>query len=97
MTVKATNKTVKFATVKKKAATIAPLTVKKAQGKLTYKVVNSNARSKAALKLNAKNGKVTVKKATKKGIYKVKVTVKAAGTIKYKAGSKTVWITIKVR
>lgn len=41
--------------------------------------------------------KITVKKKTKKGIYKVRVTVKAAGTVEYKPASKTVTVTVRVK
>lgn len=97
MKVKATTKTVKVKNLKKKALTVAPLKVTSAKGKLKYKLVSGNAKSKKALKLNTKNGKVTVKKKTKKGTYKLKVKVTAAGTTAFKPLSKTVNITVKVR
>ena len=56
-----------------------------------------NDDSKKALKINTGSGTITVKKGTRKGTYKMKVTVKASGTTKYKAGSKTVTVTIKVK
>ena len=43
------------------------------------------------------NGKVTVKKGLKKGTYKVKVKVKAAGNKNYKAATKTVTFKINVK
>ena len=67
MKVKSTAKTVKVKKLKKKALTVTPLKVTYAKGKVTYKVVGGNAKSKKALKLNTKTGKVTVKKKTKKG------------------------------
>ena len=101
MNVKTTKKTVKLKMVKKKAVTVAPITVKKAKGKVTYKITQANAKSKKALKLNAKTGKVTVKKKTKKGTYKMKVSVTAAGkntgSPQYKAATKTVQVIIKVK
>lgn len=97
MTVKATAKTVKVKKLKKKAQTVSPLTVKNAQGTVTYKLVGGNAKSKKALKLNTKTGKITVKKGTKKGTYKINVIVTATGTTEYKAGSKTVMITVKAK
>jgi hypothetical protein len=97
MKVKATAKTVKLAKVKKKARTVAPLKVTSAQGAVSYKVAGGNKKSKKALKLNTKTGKVTVKKGTKKGKYTIKVTVTAKGNAKYKAGSKTVSVTVKVK
>lgn len=67
-----------------------------AEGKVTYKVKPAGAKAKKALQY--KGGKITVKKKTKKGTYKVKVTVKAAATDQYlasKAVTKT--LTIKVK
>ena len=70
--------------MKKKTITTKPLTVKNSKGTLSYKVVSGNEKSRKALKLNKKNGKI-------------KVTVKAAGTVKYKAASKSVWVKIRVK
>ena len=41
--------------------------------------------------------KVNVKKGTKKGTYKIKVIVTAAGNANYNAGSKTVTVKVKVK
>ena len=62
-------------------------------------MVGGNAKSKKALKVNAKNGKVTVKKKTKKGKYtiKVKVTAAAPASGEYNAFTKTVKVTVKVK
>ena len=70
----------------------------KAQGKVTYKKV-SVIKKKFAKKItvNKKTGKITVKKGLKKGTYKLKIKVTAAGTTAYKAGSKTVTVKIKVK
>lgn len=92
MTVKATTKTARQAALKTKAITLAPLTVSKAQGKVTY----AKSSGSSALTINKTTGKVTVKKGTKKGTYTMKAKVTAAGTTKYKSGSKTVTVTIKV-
>ena len=97
MKVKAVKKTVKAKKLKKKAMKVAPLKVTNAKGTVTYKVIGGNAKSKKALKINTKTGKVTVKKKTKKGTYKVKVKVTAAGKLEYKAGSKSVYVTVKVK
>lgn len=40
---------------------------------------------------------ITVKKRSKKGTYKIKVTVTAAGNDKYLAGTKTVEVSVKVK
>mgnify|MGYP002623263343 CR=1 FL=1 len=93
LTVKATKKTVKYATVKKKAVTVTPLKVTKAKGTITYAKVSGSAR----LTVNKKTGKVTVRKGTKKGTYKAKVRVTAAGNSSYKKGTKTVTVTVVVK
>ena len=97
LTVKAVKKTVKVKKVKKKAQTVKPLTVKGQKTTVTYKGAAVGKKAKKALKINAKTGKITVKKKTKKGTYKMKVTVTAAGSAKYEAASKNVTVTIKVR
>lgn len=97
MKVKVTTKTVKVKTLKKKALVVTPMKVTYAKGKVTYKVVGGNAKSKKALALNTKTGKITVKKKTKKGKYQIKVKVTAAGTTAYKALSKTVTVTVNAK
>ena len=48
--------------------------------------------------VNARTGNIKVKKGVKKGTYKVKVRVKAAGNANYKpSGWKTVTVTGKVK
>ena len=47
--------------------------------------------------VNTKNGKITVPKGTKKGTYKIKVKVTAAGNDSYNKLTKTVTATIKVK
>ncbi len=93
MTVKANTKTVKAAKLKKaKQAVKGTITVKKAKGKVTY------AKKSGSAKLTiSKKGVVTVKKGTKKGTYKIKVNVKAAGNVNYKAAAKVVTVTVKVK
>ena len=99
MQISPVKKTVKYSKVRKKAQTVSgAIKFKtKAQGTVTYKGVGTTAKAKKALKINAKTGKITVAKKTKKGTYKMKVTVTAAGTAEYKAGSKLAIVTIKVR
>lgn len=77
-------------TLKKKTKTFKLIMVKNAKGNVTYKIAGADKKSKKALTLNKKNGKIKIKKKAKKGTYKIKVTVTAAGTKEYKAGSKTV-------
>ena len=93
----AKGKTVKLQakTLKKKAVSLKrskAITVKKAQGKLSYKKAKGNKKITVA-----KNGKITVKKGLKKGTYKVKIKVKAAGNLNYKSATKTVTVTFKVK
>ena len=98
-------KTVKYKKLKKKAQTVKAITkVSGAKGKLTYtkstvKYKGKKASKKVAKKIvvNKKTGKVTLKKGLKKGTYTVKVKVKAAATGNYKAASKTVTVTVKVK
>ena len=53
---------------------------------------------KKYFKINTTNGKVTVKKSLKKGTYKVKVKVKAAGNTNYKPSAvKTVTSAFKIK
>lgn len=90
-------KTVKASVLKKKAVSLSkPVTVKKAKGKVTYKNVSSQKVAKK-FKVNAKNGKITLNKGTKKGTYKVKIKVTAAGNSKYKPASKTVTVKVRVK
>ncbi len=48
------------------------------------------------ISISKKTGKITLKKGIKKGTYKFKVRVKAAGTKNYKARTRTVTITVIV-
>ncbi len=91
MKVKPRVATVKYRKLKKKTQTIKrakAIKVSKAQGKLFYKFVSVNKSSfKKYFKINAKTGNVIVKKGLKKGIYRVKVKVRAAGNTNYKASA----------
>jgi hypothetical protein len=90
--------------LKKKSQTIArakAFTVSKAKGKLSYKLVSAKKGKKSFKKkfnINAKTGKITVKKKLKRGTYKVKVKVKAAGNANYKASAwKAVTFNVQVK
>ena len=102
MKLKAKTVTIKRSKIKKKAQTIKRaklITVSKAQGKLTYKLVSVKKGKKSfkkKFKVNAKTGKVTVKKGLKKGTYKVRIKVKAAGNRNYNP-SAWKYVTTKVR
>ena len=94
---KAKGKTVKvkYVKLKNKNQTVAQkkaFSIRKAQGKVTYKKSSGNKKITVA-----KNGKITVKKGLKKGTYKVKVKVTAAGNANYKSSTKAVTVTIKVK
>ena len=96
MKVRASAKTVKAKQLKKKTKTVNGLKVSGAVGKVTFKNASTSKKLKK-FKVAPMTGKVTVPKNTKKGTYKVKVKVTAAGNAKYKALSKTVTCTIKVK
>lgn len=97
--VTAATKSVKAKTLKSKKQTVKPLTVKKAQGKVTFKLVKKGTSSKlySKLKINSK-GVLTLKKGKySKKTYTAVIKVKAAGNSEYKSGSKTVKVKIKVK
>ncbi len=97
MKLKPKTATVRKSKVKKKAQKLARYKVltftKSAKGKVTYKKLSGSSK----LSIAKTTGQVTVKKMTKKGTYKIKVKVTAAGTSSYKALSKSVTVTVKVR
>ena len=64
-----------------------------AEGKVTY----AKAKGNKKIVINKTNGTLTVKKGLKKGTYKVKIKVHAAGNSKYNPITKTVTVTIKVK
>ena len=95
--------TAKGKTVKLKASALkkAKKTVKRAkaikiagaQGTVTYKKKSGNKK----ITISKKTGKITVKKGLKKGKYKIKVVVSAAGNANYQAAKKTIKLTINVK
>ena len=93
------NKTFKAKTLKKKKQSYKAVTIKKAgKGSLVYTVKPANAKAKKALKFSKKTGKITVKKGTKRGKYKITISVKAKGNSKYKASKvfkKKIIVTVK--
>ena len=92
---------VSYKRLKKKAVSLKrakALKVTKAKGKVTYKLVSVEKKKfKKYFKVNAKTGKLQVKKRLKKGTYKLKIKVKAAGNSNYKAASKNVNMKIQVK
>ena len=96
MIITAKNKTVKKKSVKKKKKKIkGTIKVKGAVGKVTYKKIAKGSSKK--LSINSKTGVITVKKGTKKGKYKIKVKITAAGNSQYQNASKTAIVVIKVK
>ena len=91
-------RTIKAKKLKKKAQKVKAITVKGNQGKVAYKLVKSGITKKIRklCKINSK-GVITIKKwkKAKKGTYKIKVKVTAAGNSSYKA--KTITKTVKVK
>ena len=97
LAVKGRTASVRFSRLKKRNQTLAVSKVirftKKGQGKVTYAKSSGNKK----ITINKKTGKVTVKKGLKKGTYKVKVKITAAGTSTYKKATKTTTFSIKVK
>lgn len=93
LSVSKATKTVKATALLDRGKAVAPLKAKKAQGKLSYKKLSGSKR----LSVNKKTGKVTVKMGTKKGTYKARIKVSAAGNANYKSASKIVTITVRVK
>ena len=94
LSVKALNKTVKAKKLAKKAQKVVAFNISGAAGKVSVKLVKNKKTKK--FKGNSK-GKVTVPKGTKKGIYKVKVVVTAAGDGGHMPASATVTAKVKVK
>lgn len=72
----------------------------KGQGAKTYRLVSAHKGKKSfknKFRINGKTGQVTVKKGLPKGAYKVKVKIRAAGSAKYNAATRTVIIKVIVR
>ena len=96
LTVSGKTATVKYANLKKKNQTVAlknAIAVSKAKGTVTFAKASGNSK----ITIIKTSGNITVKKGLKKGTYKVKIKVTAAGTKEYKSLSKTVTVTIKVK
>ncbi|MBQ5346667.1 MAG: hypothetical protein IIU39_01245, partial [Ruminococcus sp.] len=98
ITVKTAAKTVKRSKLKKANQTVKPITISKAQGKVTYKLTSVPKVLGKLVKINTK-GRITISKWTKakKGVYTIKVKVSAKGNKNYKSKSTTKKLTIKVK
>ena len=96
---------VSYSKLKKKAQTLGVTKIirftKKLNDKKTYTLVSAKKGSRSFRKyfgISKTTGKLTVKKGLKKGTYKVKVKVRAAGNKSYKPSAvKSVTCTVKVR
>lgn len=98
-TVTAKAKSVKAKALKAKAQKVKAIKVKSSKGNLSYKLVKKGS-SKKLFKKSSINGKgvITIKKCSlKKGTYRLKIKVSAAGTSKYKSASKTLTVKIKIK
>ena len=96
MKVKGKTVKIKRSKLKKKSVTFSAkkaVTVKNAKGKVTYKKKEGHKK----ILINRKTGKFTVRKGLKKGTYRVKVLVTAAGNYDYRSGSKSVTVRIMVK
>ncbi len=95
---------VKYKKVKKKKQVLKASKLykftRKAGDKKTYTLLSAKKKSKSFkkyFKVNKNNGKITVKKGIRKGSYKLRIRIKAGGNKNYKAGSKAVTVTVRVR
>lgn len=100
ITVKFKNATVKLKKLKKKAQTVKAITVKNAKGKVSYKLVKKGSTAKIfkLAKINSK-GVITLSKwkKAKKGNYKLKVKITAAGNTNYNKKTVNKVVNIKIR
>ena len=92
MTAKAKAVKLSAKVLKERSIEFKPLTVKKAQGRVTYKMVSGSK----SIVVNEKTGKVTAKKGCKKGSYSIRVKVTAKGTANYRALTKTLKLKVTV-
>ena len=102
-TMTAQGKTVKIkaSKLKKKKQVIKPtksFRICNAVGSLKFKLAGVNKKKfKKYFKVNAKNGNITVKQGLKKGKYKLKIDITAAGNANYLAGTKSITVTVRVK
>jgi len=107
LTIKAKTAKVKYKKLRKKSQKLAVTKIinftNKGQGSMTYKLVSAKKGKKSFkkyFKINANTGQVTIKKnkKMKKGTYKVRINVRAAGNAEYNPSAwKTVTYKIKVK
>lgn len=92
---------VKYKALKKKKKTVKRKKYMKlsgTKGKVKYTIKSIKKKKfKKFFKINTKTGKLTIKKKLKKGTYKVRIRVSAAGNASYLRASKTVTVKVKVK
>ena len=97
--VKIATKSVNLSKLKKKAQTVSgAITVKKAQGKVSYKLTSTPKLIKKLVKINSK-GVITISKwvKAKKGTYNIKVKITISGNKNYNSKVLTKTVTIKIK
>ncbi|MDD6708540.1 MAG: hypothetical protein SO152_06505 [Ruminococcus sp.] len=97
--VKIATKSVNLSKLKKKAQTVnGAITVKKAQGKVSYKLTSTPKLIKKLVKINSK-GVITISKwvKAKKGTYNIKVKITISGNKNYNSKVLTKTVTIKIK
>lgn len=90
---KLTSKNVSYNALRKKAQVFTLGASATGKGTLTY----AKTAGSSAFTVNKTNGKITVKKGLKKGTYKIKVKISSRATANYNAGTKTVFVTVRVK
>ena len=96
MTVKVKTASVKYANVKKKKQTVAAKTamkISKNQGPVSFTKTSGNKK----ITISKKTGRITIKKGLKKGTYKVKIIVSAAGNRNFEGVEKKITLKIKIK
>lgn len=104
-TAKGKSVTVNYSRLKNRAQTVKrakAVKISNAKGEVTYKKVRVgsakiNRKYGKKITVSKKSGKITVKKGLKKGTYKIRVSVRAAGDKTYDLAVKTVTVTLKVK
>ncbi len=89
---------VKAGQLRKSSRIVKAVSVKNAQGKVSYKIVKvTGSKYKRYFSINKKNGKITVKKGLKKGSYSIRIKVRAAGGSKYLPAEKYAIVKVRVK
>lgn len=102
-TMTAQGKTVKIkaSKLRKKKQIIKParsLRICNAVGNLNFKLAGFNKKKfKKYFKVNANNGNITIKKGLRKGTYKLKIDITAAGDANYLDAMNRITVTVKVK